>query len=281
SYWRATRGYPLSLVAVFGSAILMQVTNLVSPLYLRQFFNVLAGGTPSAATGAQLVSIIVVVAVLLLLNWALTRVMSIASIYMQSRVMQSLYGGAFAYLLGHSYSFFISRFAGSITHKVSRYARGFEMLMDAITLQFFPTFLFVTGAVIVLSVHNIVLGAMLGGWAVLLVLLQIYLAKRRQPFRAERAEAESRVTGGLADAISNQNAIDLFSGDAFAENLFRGLVATWHRAKLRVWYADEFIWASLGLFFVAINVALLYGATIFWQRGELTLGDFVLIQSYL
>ena len=55
------------------------------------------------------------------------------------------------------------------------------------------------------------------------------------------------------------------------------MVEIWHAATLRVWYADEWIWAALGLFFVVINVALMYGAVIFWQRGELTVGEFVAV----
>ncbi len=50
---------------------------------------------------------------------------------------------------------------------------------------------------------------------------------------------------------------------------------------MRAWRADEFIWSALGIFMLAINVGLLYGAIIFWQRGLVTIGDFVLIQSYL
>ena len=280
-YWEAIKPYPWSLALIFGSAIVMQLANLASPLYLRQLFNILASGTPTAASGAHLISIIVIVALLMLLNWAMTRAQNIANMYMQSRVMRDLYARAFEYLLGHSYSFFISHFAGTLTHRVNKFARAFETLLDAVVLQFFPTTLFVVGAVIVLSLHNVVLGAMLGIWAVLFVLLQIALARRRQPYRIKRAEADSRVTGTLADAISNQSAIQLFSGNTYEEGLFAKVVDYWHEATLEVWYADEFIWAALALFFVAINVALLYGAVIFWQQGLLTVGDFILIQSYL
>lgn len=281
TYWRAARRYPWSIIITFGSAIVMQAANLAAPLYLRQFFNILSAQAPTHATFTSLEFLILMVALLSLLNWIMTRVQNVSNMYMQSRVMQDLYASAFDYLMGHSYTFFISRFAGSLTHKVNKFARGFETLLDAIVLQFFPTFLFVAGAVVVLSLHNAVLGGMLGLWAVLFVIFQIALARRRQPLRAERAEADSRVTGALADAISNQSAISLFSGKKHEEGLFATIVEVWHAATLRVWYADEGIWAALALFFVIINIALLYGAVIFWQRGELTVGDFVLIQSYL
>lgn len=281
AYWRAARRYPWTITITFVSGIVMQIANLASPLYLREFFNVLSGQEPSHATFVSLVGIIAIIGLFLLLNWVMTRLQNLSNMYMQSRVMRDLYDSAFEYLMGHSYNFFISRFAGSLTHKVNKFARGFETLMDAIILQFFPTALFVIGAVVILFLHNAVLGTMLGIWALLFVVFQIYVSRKRQPLRAERAEADSLVTGSLADAISNQSAISLFSGRTYEEGLFGQVVGLWHKATLRVWYADEGIWAALGFFFLVINVVLLYGAVVFWQRGELTVGDFVLIESYL
>lgn len=281
AYWGVMRGYPLSTIGIFLSAIVMQVANLAAPLYLRQFFNVLSTGTPSSTTASELFFLIVMVAVFSLINWVMTRVENILNMWMQSQVMRELYARAFNYLLRHSHNFFINRFAGSLTHKVNKFARGFETILDAIILQFFPTFLFVLGAVVVLSIHNLVLGLMLGIWAVLFVVFQMFVSKKRQPLRAERAEGDSRVTGALADAISNHSAIAQFSGVPHEEGLFAAVVTRWHVATLRIWYADEMTWASLGFFFVFINVALLAGAVIFWLRGELTIGDFVLIQAYL
>jgi ATP-binding cassette subfamily B protein len=38
---------------------------------------------------------------------------------------------------------------------------------------------------------------------------------------------------------------------------------------------------AMGLFVVCIQIALLFGALHYWQLGQLTIGDFVLIQAYL
>uniref|UniRef100_UPI0019D3B717 hypothetical protein n=1 Tax=Brachyspira hyodysenteriae TaxID=159 RepID=UPI0019D3B717 len=64
--------------------------------------------------------------------------------------MQRLSEEAFGYLIGHSHNFFISNFAGSLTHRVTRYSRAFETLFDSVFVQFFPTFLFLVGAIVIL-----------------------------------------------------------------------------------------------------------------------------------
>lgn len=195
--------------------------------------------------------------------------------------MTDLFSSAFKYLIGHSYNFFTSNFAGSLTHRVSKYARAFETIFDAIMLQFFPTFLFVCGAVVVLFVRNHALGLALGIWTIIFVAFQIYVSKLRQPVRAARAEADTKIIGALSDSISNHPTIMLFSGARHEHGLFNSVVRIWREATLRSWLSDAYIWAGIGIFIIIIEVGLLWGATVYWGRGLLDIGDFVLIQAYL
>ena len=137
------------------------------------------------------------------------------------------------------------------------------------------------GAVIILFLNNHALGILLGIWAVLFVAFQLYVGKLRQPLRVARAEEDSRMTGGLADAISNQSTIWLFAGNTYEYGRFGDAIRKWKVATMRAWNADEMIWAALGFLIVVINIAMLYGAILYWEKGLLTIGDFVLIQAYL
>jgi ABC-type multidrug transport system fused ATPase/permease subunit len=110
---------------------------------------------------------------------------------------------------------------------------------------------------------------------------QIYVSRIRQPLRMARADADSALTGTIADAIGNQNAIMLFSGRRFEHENTGRAIERWRAATLRSWLSDDLIWGIQGLLMVAINVGLLYGAYRFWIAGLLTVGDFVLIQTYL
>src|SRR3989338_2071110 len=103
----------------------------------------------------------------------------------------------------HSYNFFISNFAGSLTHRVTKFSRAYETLFDSVMMQFVPTFMFIMGAVVVLFMRHPALGTALGIWCVAFIAFQVYVARLRQPLRNARSEADTRVTGALADAISN------------------------------------------------------------------------------
>ena len=281
AYYSGLRRYPgLVSLAIVGS-ISIQVAALIAPLYMRTIFNVLASGAPTAATIHTLVHSIIIIGIIWVLGWAAQRLQAASLMRLEAAVISDLFSSTFAYLIRHSHNFFISHFAGSLTHKVTKFARGFETIFDSLVMDFFPTAFFVVGAVGILFYRNHILGAMLGIWSVAFVVFQVYAAKMRQPLRIARSEADTQTTAALADTISNQNVIALFSGETYEGGLFAGVVDVWKKSTLRAWYSNDIIWGVTGIFTIGIEIALLYGATVFWSRGELTVGDFVLIQSYL
>jgi len=279
TYARYTMQYPWLFAGVIVAACVAQATSLAIPLYLRQFINILAEGDVSAAP--LLVSILGMLVAIWLIDWAADRGRYFSTVYIEAKVMPDLLRGSFTHLIGHSYNFFVSQFAGSLTHRVNKFARAYETLFDSIVVQFFPTALFVIGAIIILSMRNLTLGIALAAWAVCFIIFQIFVVRVRGPARKERAAAETRVTANLADAVSNQATVTLFSGAAYEAKRFGDSVNVWRRATLRSWSADAWIWAGIGLFIIAIEAVLLYGGIHYWKQGLFTVGDFVLVQAYL
>ncbi|MSR70868.1 ABC transporter ATP-binding protein [Candidatus Kaiserbacteria bacterium] len=281
AYWARVSEHKGLLATILVGGAIVQGATLVAPLYLRQFFNLLAQNTPSEAVVVALFAALTVVVAMWLVEWVGRRIQDTANMYLSSRVMTQLMTSSFNYLLGHSYNFFISNFAGSLTHRVSKFGRSFEVLFDTLVISFIPTFVFVCGAIVVLFLRHHTLGLALLAWTICFLAFQIYVAKLRQPARAYRAEADTRVTGALADAISNQSTIALFSGKMFESGLFNGVVEVWRKATLKSWWADAFIWSGIGLFIIVIEAGLFFGAVKLWQQGLASVGDFVLIQTYL
>jgi len=72
-----------------------------------------------------------------------------------------------------------------------------------------------------------------------------------------------------------------FSGVEYERGIFGGVVALWRAATLRSWLVDGWTWGVINLFVLALQGGVFYGAILLWQRELLTVGDFVLIQSYL
>lgn len=280
-YWQHTRRYPWAVAFTIAAVFVTQGAMLAAPLYLRQFFNILAVNSPNPEVVRQLLVLLAVIGGIYLLESIARRIEMYSNTYMQARVMTELMETAFSHLINHSYNFFVSNFAGSLTSKVGRFGRAFEGIYDNIIISFLPAFLFVAGSAFVLFLHNRVLGIALAVWAIAFIAFQIWIARVRQPVRTARAAADTKITATLADAISNQNTISLFSSSTFEKGVLRDVLLAWQKLTIRLWSIDNSIWGGIGLFMIVIEIGLMGGAVYFWNQGLLTIGDFVLIQAYL
>ena len=281
TYVGFVKRYPILLATFFIGATGLQAAELISPWYLRQFFNALALNVPSPTSAAGLIHIIIILAFVYLFSQVMRRMQDFSIVFLEARVMSDIFERSFGYLLGHSYNFFVSRFSGSLTHRITKFARAFEAMFDSVAYQFYPTLLFICGAVTVLYIRNAALGTALALWSLGFISFQLYVAWLMQPIRMERSEADTKVTATLADSISNHPTILLFSGEKHEQGIFGAVVDSWRQSTIRTWVTDNLIWGAIGLFMLGIEIGLLWGATILWGKGVLTIGDFVLIQAYL
>ena len=279
--FRETRRHLGLFSLLFTGSVGIELASLASPLYMKQFFNILVAGSTSPAAIHSLLMLVVVIGLISVLSWIFRRMQMYGIINFESLAMTDLYDSAFDYLIGHSYQFFISHFSGTLTRRVSKYASAFESLMDSIMMEFFPMAVFVVGAVGILFLRNHTLGIVLGVWVVIFIAFQIYTARLKQPLRVARSEADSKLVGVLSDDVSNQNTIALFSGGVYEHRLFAEVVEHWRAATMHSWNTDEMIWTIQDALIVGINIAVLWGTLVLWQRGLFTVGDFVLVQSYL
>jgi ATP-binding cassette subfamily B protein len=220
-------------------------------------------------------------AVLAIFTWVSRRLLIFSLNRLDATIMRNLTVSAFEYLVGHSYNFFVSNFSGTLTHRVNKFARSFETLFDDLVLNLLPTVLYVGGAIVILSLHNLMLGLGLALWTLLFVTVQIILARLQQPSREKRSAEDARLTGTIADSISNHATITLFSGTKEETSRVKEVADLWKKISLRSWDLDDLSWSVLGILIIVINVGLLGGAVYYWNLGQLTLGDFLLIQAYV
>lgn len=280
-YLRAAGKYPWALSGSLLAMVGVQLVALASPWFMRTFFNTLVAGEPSALLVTSLLGTLGIIAFLSFLNWALLRIEFFCLVILDGKVLRDLYDVAFRYLITHSYHFFTNQFAGTLTRRVGRFSKSFETMADTIIMQFIPTAIFIIGAVVILWSRSPLLGGALLLWVVLVLVVQFLALKFQKNLRLLRTERDSELTGALADAIGNQNTIQLFSASKFEVARVKEVAERWYRATVKSWHASEVTWGALSLLAAVVNIILLYIAVILWQKNQLTIGDFVLIQAYL
>ncbi|MBI4065879.1 ABC transporter ATP-binding protein [Candidatus Kaiserbacteria bacterium] len=281
AYGKTASSYPLLLVMAVIGAIVVQAANVIAPLYLRQFINYLSGGQAQSDIIASLLLTLFLFAGVNIIGWAGQRIRQIATMRVEARVMSDLYKNALGSLLRHSHEFFISNFTGTLTRRVTRYARSFEQVFDNVIFNFFPAILFTGGVTAVLWQKSAYLGAGLLVWTMLFIYIQYKTIAWLQPIRAKRVEKDSLITGTLSDAVLNHSTITTFAAIGHELNIFSAGVNEWYEATKRSWDANHWVDTIQEILAIIIEVALLAGAVFLWQRGLVTVGDFVLIQIYI
>lgn len=280
-YFKAGSKYPVLFALVFVGLVTIEISGVVSPLFIKQFIDRISTGDISDAAVKALFLTLLTYAGVVFIGWIGRRIQMLSLQYLEAKVMVDLYNKAFAHLIGHSHDFFTKNFAGTLQRRVSKYAQSFESVLDIFAFGFFSTGVFAIGVIVVLIQRNVYLGLGLLAWTVLFIWIQTVMTRWRQPLRVLRSAAESNVTGVLSDSVSNQSTISLFAADKHERGILAGAVDAWYKATIRSWNADTWIMSIQGLFAIAIEIAILGGAVLLWQQGLLTVGDFVLIQVYI
>lgn len=281
NFARATRNYPWLFVVIIASMLVIQLSEVIGPLYLKQFIDTITQtmGAPTLTQG--LVLALVGYAIALFISWAFNRVQIAATIYIEARIQQDLTNKAFDYLMHHGHEFFINNFAGTLTRRVTRYARAYEQVFESIIINFLPTFLFTVGVIAVLFMRNHWLGIGLFIWTIFFLVLQLLMTQWRYQYKLMRAAQDSRLTGALSDSIGNHTAVAFFAAEESEKKRIADVVADWYQATLKSWFADAWNYGIQGFIVRAAQIGLLAGGLALWVQGFLSVGDFILIQVYM
>ncbi len=280
-FWQHVTRYRLLFWIIVLSIALASVIPIIVPFYYKKFIDAVVASSSASNIVEQLQSIIWFILLLNGIEWLCYRIASYINNYFQPRVIADLYNTSFNYLHHHSFGFFINRFVGALVRKVGRLARSFEDISDSLYWNLMPTAIRVLSVLIVLFWFYPLLGFILLGWTILYLTINYFLTLRKLKLDEAAAEVDSRVTGYLADSITNSANIKVFVGLKHEQVSFDNLTGEQFKLTKKSWNFDSNIESIQGAFMVLLEFAIFYAAISLWQKGLLTVGGFVLIQSYI
>jgi ATP-binding cassette subfamily B protein len=213
-------------------------------------------------------------------SWAMYRSMGFLTTSFQTRVMHDLQEHAFSYLMRHSYQFFLNSFAGSLVKKVNRLASSFEEFADTIEFNLLPLVTTLAGTLTVLAFINRTIAVIFVVWIVLFLIFNILFARWKIKYDIIRAAKDSEATGVLADAIGNHTTVLSFAGNRHEESIYARALEVLRRARVRSWNLGEFNFLVHGLVTLIVEAVILFVSLRLWREQRLTIGDFILFQSY-
>ena len=273
------------MLLLCGAGIVTVITcDIVSPLVYKRFFDQLAIDpihTMARGSLSQIYHTILLIGVVLTTSWIGWRCCMLAVIRFESRTMKGLTDFCFAYLQNHSHRFFTDNFAGALVKRVNRFAAAFETIADQCTLDIGPTLIRIVLIVGVLFWRNTVLGCVFLVWTIAFVVFNLFFARWKLRYDLARAEMDTKVTARLADTIANSINLKLFASTDREVGQFEGITDEHQRARSKAWMLGWHSDSLQGGSIRALEIIVLVLAVRYWLLGQLTLGDFILLRSYL
>ncbi len=281
-FWEHTKRYPWLLFWLLFSVFLSQGVGLATPWFLKQLADaVVSLPTHSITSLTKLSNIVYIILALEIASFVGNRLQGIISTVMQPKVMSDLSNSAFQKTLGHSYAFFANTFAGSLVRKINRLSRSYEDIMDQVQYNVLPLIISTIGITIAISFRSRLIAIFIIIWFVIFVLTQYWFSKWKRPYEIAKTEADSNATGVLSDAITNSGTIRLFTGQRYERKRFSDIIEYWRAATVKTWMLNEYGYAVQSAAMTILELSSLLFAVHLWNEGMLTVGDFVLLQTYL
>jgi ABC-type transport system involved in Fe-S cluster assembly fused permease/ATPase subunit len=233
---------------------------------------------------------VLVVPIALIVAYGMTRVMALLFTELrdtvfarvQQHVIRVVGVKVFDHLHHLSLRFHLSRQTGGVNRSIERGTRAIDTLLSYLLFSLVPT-LFEIGLV------TIILWKMFNGWFALVTLLTVatYLiftftiTEWRTKFYREMNEDESRANTQAIDSLLNFETVKYFGNEALEANKYNNLLKKLEDSSVKSQ-------SSLSLLNVGQGFIISIGLTVMmWMAaqgihdGTMTIGDFVLVNSYL
>lgn len=280
-YWKHLSRYPfLTGFAVFGSILAVSVSMLVL-VYLKNLVDFFSA-SPAPEYYAEGLRIFMVMIGLMFVDWMGHRIRDYLMPILQPCVMKNIANECFRVLHQHSFNFFNNEFVGSLVKRVNRMIRAFEELTDQLFYQWIPMVVRVLIVLAFLFILDLRLGLLLLIWLTIYVGVHLAISRYKlERYDLPKSKADTAITARLADTISNHLTLKLFARESFEQKEFDKVSSDWSKKLSRSWFFNSHIEAVQGFFMILLNAVVLYAALQMWIKGELTVGTFVLLQTYL
>ena len=280
-YWKFTKKYPILLALTLLGIIAGAATNAIIPIFFKQLFDALSTLPQIASSTGPLIKILILIAIMELIHWFFWRISEFSASISASKIIKELSDYCFAYLHKHSLTFFNNNFGGSLTKRVNRFSRSYEAITDRIQYDFIPLFVNVILIVCILTWRNIYIGLGLLAWVLIFTSVNFLFSRYKLPYDLERSSADTATTGILADTITNEINVKLFNGYGREVKNYGNATEKLRRLRLFTWLMGSGFFAIQGLLITILEITLFYVAIKLWVIDKFTIGDFVLIQSYI
>ena len=281
SFWQGVEPQKWWLFTAILSLVIGNVLMVIVPIFYKKFFDILLSDGTKNSLANELFGIIATIAIIYFIAWIFWRIGEFSYNFYQPSTISKLKQQSYDYLMEHSYSFFTGSFVGSLVQKVNRFARSFERISDEIVWNIIPLVVRIISIFVVVFLINKWMSLLILAWIIIFLFFNIIFSQWKLKHDLKSAEIDSKATAYLADTITNQNTISLFTGILREKLGYKKVTGEQSKLKKFTYNLDSILNAVQSFLGFSIELLLFYFAIKYWSMGVITVGVFALLQAYV
>jgi ATP-binding cassette subfamily B protein len=265
-----------------------KLVNITVPLLYKQAVDALSG-TGAAAAGAIAVPAIVV-PVGVILAYGLARVMSQGFNELRNavfakvgqRAVRRIALSAFRHIHSLSLRFHLERRTGGLARAVERGIAGIEFLLSFMLFNVIPTlFEIVIVSAILWRLYNWTFAAVTLGTIVSYIAFTFIVTDWRVRFRREMNERNSEANTKSVDSLLNYETVKYFANEEHEAQRYDRALHAYERAAVKSETTLALLNVGQGAIIATGLIGIMLLAADGVAAGTMTVGDFVLVNTYL
>ncbi|MEL7339214.1 MAG: ABC transporter ATP-binding protein, partial [Bacteroidota bacterium] len=181
------------------------------------------------------------------------------------------------WLSQHSSHYFSDRFAGSLATKVTNASNGISHMLSKLLWDFLPTILRLVLSMVIAYLAKPILALILGGWAILFLILNTLLVKRKAVLSKDTAGSYTRLKGQMVDILTNIRVVHLFARRQAEIEHVDDHIHDFQRNIFRSWrYSEGVLLLNNALQVVLLGLMLVLTLRLL-ENGLLTVGEVIMV----
>ena len=270
----------MALIALF----VAKLVSVATPFFYKAAVDKLAGEGGDAAwmLGAGAVGLTVAYGVARLLNVTFQQARDAIFAAVGQRALRKLALETFNHIHALSLRYHITRKTGGLSRIIERGVKGVEFLLRFLLFSIGPLILELLMIAVVLAVvFDVWYLVVVVGTIAIYIWFTFRVTEWRVRIRKEMNDQDTDANQKAIDSLLNFETVKYFGAEGREAERYDGAMAGYEKAALKTSYSLAFLNLGQSLLITAGLVIVMVMAAIGVSKGDLTVGDFVMVNAYM
>lgn len=198
-----------------------------------------------------------------------------------TRAEATTYRILFSYVTDHSAAYFVQRFAGALTQKITNAAKGIERLIMDLLWHFLSLGAKFLASVVIALIADWRLALCVGIWVPVFLGINAYLVRRKRSLGRAAAATSSVLRGRMVDTAANILTVQQTGRHEDERRHLGPFIRENQTARLCSWRYSEWVLVANGVLQALFMGFMLWGTLFLLQKGQMSVGDVVMVVSLI